>query len=166
MLRQLFFVASVLSVLMCMATAVIWGVSRSSSCVVACRAGRRSFSIASPTDGFFLCTSSEDRPFWDFQCYAAPQFHTNDLAIHRRALGFGGGLFDDESVFGSHHVIGVLAPYWFATLFTAFLPILAIRLLLRARSRTTVGLCRVCGYDLRATPDRCPECGSPIPAKS
>jgi hypothetical protein len=49
-------------------------------------------------------------------------------------------------------------PIWFVVLACGVLPVLWI---LRTKPRKfTGGFCITCGYDLRATPDRCPECGT------
>ena len=55
-------------------------------------------------------------------------------------------------------VVGV--PYWALMLLALALPAWqAVRRRAAARRARANG-CAVCGYDLRATPDRCPECGT------
>jgi 4-amino-4-deoxy-L-arabinose transferase-like glycosyltransferase len=58
----------------------------------------------------------------------------------------------------------VSLPMWMVAAPAAVLPLIRLRRGWRARRRRVEGLCLVCGYDLRATPDRCPECGT-VPAK-
>lgn len=54
-------------------------------------------------------------------------------------------------------------PHWFAVLVFGILPVRWYRQLRREQLKANRGRCAVCGYDLRATPNRCPECGT-IPA--
>jgi hypothetical protein len=70
----------------------------------------------------------------------------------------------------------LVVPYWFIVLACSVLPMLGLRRLIRTRSRRRRGACLRCGYDLRGTPGKCPECGlesivgpnsrSPLPAAS
>lgn len=64
----------------------------------------------------------------------------------------------------------VFLPLWFIVASTAVLPAAALtRLVLRrrrTRHRLATGVCLRCAYDLRASRERCPECGRPIPQKA
>ena len=51
-------------------------------------------------------------------------------------------------------------PMWAAFILTSAPAFLLLRPRLAVRRRRSRGLCPRCGYDLRATPDRCPECGN------
>ena len=60
---------------------------------------------------------------------------------------------------GGSTLTGIDVPLWFVVTLTAAGPALALLHRRRRRLRGRAGLCRRCGYDLRATPGRCPECG-------
>ena len=49
-------------------------------------------------------------------------------------------------------------PYWIPVAAVAVVFVLT----LAVRRRAPAGHCRRCGYDLRASPDRCPECGTAV----
>jgi hypothetical protein len=60
--------------------------------------------------------------------------------------------------FGSRQEF-VQVPYWLVTLFTLPLPAARARRWALRRRRRAQNRCLDCGYDLRATPGPCPECG-------
>jgi hypothetical protein len=73
-------------------------------------------------------------------------------------LGFGGDV--RRGPFGVQYE--VVVPYYAIGATTALMPALALWRRVRG-SRPRSGFCPTCGYDLRATPDRCPECGTELP---
>lgn len=80
------------------------------------------------------------------------------LATHGGRLG-GFGRAASSSVPQMHHHGLAFIPTWFAL--AALLAPLATLAIghRRRRGRDPAALCRSCGYDLRASPARCPECG-------
>lgn len=69
------------------------------------------------------------------------------------------GFPDDNQPLVTASIFLLVVPYWFGALFVTIPIALCLRRLKRLRRLARVGYCQKCGYDLRATPDRCPECG-------
>jgi hypothetical protein len=61
---------------------------------------------------------------------------------------------------GSWSVRDLRIPHWWFILATLVIPWCALRSHRLQAGRKRKGLCLNCGYDLRATPGRCPECGA------
>jgi hypothetical protein len=59
------------------------------------------------------------------------------------------------------HVWEVTCPNWFFILLLSVPPALWFFQYRQRRARALIGHCVKCGYDLRASPTKCPECGTP-----
>ena len=159
MLRRLFSVLSALSLLLCAAASALWVLSYIREDVV--ELGNR------PGEHTIMSRRGRVVEGWNHnESWPYP---------HRKweRLGFGGGGFlykyyDEDIAWTSHaYWRWRQAPYWAACLLLSLAPLLwagawVRRSHLRRLLRRT-GLCPQCAYDRRATPARCPECGSTTP---
>jgi hypothetical protein len=100
---------------------------------------------------------------------SAPPF---PAAATVQSLGFVFSWLSTTGRFSSNEKItnsyfAVILPDWFLCPLAALLPIRWFTVDRTRCKKKRLGLCNQCGYDLRATPDRCPECGAvPIGANA
>jgi hypothetical protein len=159
--RKLFYALVTFSLLLCIATIVIRVMSWMENGLGREWVGAR-YRLVLMTDdaghfGASLRLGSEDIFGHDagYGIFFDPSIYS--VEIHDPALG--------DSY--SEEIYRIHFPYWIVTVVFATFPATACLAWLARRwirvkssSRVRSNLCGSCGYDLRATPDRCPECGA------
>lgn len=109
----------------------------------------------------FHCGSDHGWSF-GFYCMVMSREHGHEWG------GFGVTVADLPPDRMAPNIRQVTAPHWFLALAFAALPVwwgFRRTKALRLARRSSRGLCPSCGYDLRASAERCPECGVVTTAK-
>ena len=193
MIRVAFHLASLVSLLMLAACAVLWPLSYFRQDDLRFPPAARDPVVGSEQDGASQITLSSSKgrfqilrsqPDWE----KAPRSGhvsgvpgelfslTADRPVDRHWRVGGVEFFDrprhsykeGDSSFTLWAFRYLTVPYWLLAAVFALLPAVWVR---RRRRRALVryrlerGLCGGCGYDLRSSTGRCPECGAPAPAQ-
>jgi hypothetical protein len=174
-LRRFFTLLSAFSLMLCIVTCLLWVRSYRRSDLVERRSRerpQRTLQARSLGGGFMVAYAVDHEK--EFQGPDGWRYWTGIPTYSSYVVGLGSSPIDrlgfcwikgtatQPSRHGEDFYL-VVAPYWAAG--GAFLIVPVLWLVPRFRRsqqkrRRAVGRCVSCGYDLRATPDRCPECGA------
>lgn len=156
--RRLFTCCSVASLLLFVAACVLWVRSLSTYDLVSYATDARvAYSVSTRPHGLRLSRSlaPQREPGWRIR--SIPVLDGSSKPLTYEFAGFGWGY--SRGFAPTVRDANLRVPFWLIAALSAVLPLwTARRIALRRRWR--VGLCAACGYDLRATPRRCPECGT------
>jgi len=154
--RLLNIVASVSLLLMLIATAIVWIASYSQRGDI--RIGRH---MVSTTNGVILWTIWNNNDIWMIES------DDSDIVKQRHFAGATHGIFRPDPE-GDRYIVFTVVPFWMVA---TLLGLIGIRPLIieplrwrRRRRLISQKRCVQCGFDLRASSERCPECGMPIPS--
>ena len=167
MMRRFFTLLATLSLVMCVATCAMWVRSYWVADVALMPKAEwwRRYTIDSDLGLVIVSTEilrpPSDPPYW--HRYPLDESITKRLrALRAGEIPWTGFAVHSNGVAGQMEMFS--APYWFFVLLMACLPAVWAYQRWAIGNRRAVAICPYCGYDLRAMPDRCPECGK-VPAR-
>ena len=156
MKRGLYNVLAIASLLLCAASIVLWVRSYNPNPSI----GSRDSLSFTHHDPLYWIISDPGK--WVFCRQNGRNWDAHELhGFQFLGIDFGGSYGDDGSMLWNFAV-----PFWMIATLTLIIPALrgeTWRRDRRRRRRQSRGLCPSCGYDLRASPQRCPECGTASP---
>jgi hypothetical protein len=182
-LRKAFTIASAVSLVLFVGTVVLWGRSYSQSPSTAGNLAFGSLSRGSRTFRYVLFLSYAGRLEGEVDRETGSDEESVDLiGLHcfQSDLTFDMGPQEPPSVLSASAFHGsyersewpavaktylkltFIVPYWPLAAMFGLAPTIWICRYVVRRSHRRSGRCPSCGYDLRATPDRCPECGAAV----
>jgi predicted RNA-binding Zn-ribbon protein involved in translation (DUF1610 family) len=168
--RRLLNVATAISLLLCAATIALWARSSWRTDRLSCAGGHAFHTLVSRHGrfGYQLLRIPSGAPLArELEFSSAPA----------DSMFFSGMVGDIESVHDLEQepavdVLGVelspamgicFVPHWLVALTLSILPLSRVMNIARRRRRAAMShVCAGCGYDIRATPQRCPECGAVV----
>ncbi len=169
--RRLFTIVSAISLLLCLLTAALWVRSYWITEDVGWTTATGATAICSSAGSFMIYRDYLHGPVVPKVSRPFGWTHHTGRSVVRFPLRLGGSRIWEWGAFaleinhpGPFDFWLVAIPDWALTLLLAALPLgwLAAFRRLRRRRRLKLNLCPACGYDLRASPNRCPECGEPV----
>lgn len=118
--------------------------------------------------------SMKDHPFWELNpkttIWTIEYSYSASLARTVRFHDFLGDYWGFSTYWkGGQPILrdaAIGVNFWHMVVITGFPICLELGFKLRKQFVRREGICRNCGYDLRATPDRCPECGTNVSEKA
>lgn len=170
MKRRCYILASALSLLLCVATVALWirgywtgdslgwnDVGRKTNRELYSAHGRF---VYCASDDLYFKNPTESQTFdprhndlWDW----VGTFGDHQYCIYRLGI-ISFAKFSEGSAGIRYQIISV--PCWAAAMVFLVCPGCLAWQRLRCNRTAVSGACSSCGYDLRATPERCPECGT------
>jgi hypothetical protein len=176
-IRRLFTVAPALSLLLCAATCVLWARRHHNvDDILAFEHGKAQWNLVFSSER--MAVNNDPQVALEEALLTGAYNRRNEILIVRVGLEYKYDAAQRDKSALDHRLAaaneavrrietnpatlarGYSVPYWAFIVTFLSLPVVSAIVLISGKRRS--GCCLVCGYDLRASKDRCPECGTPI----